>query len=154
MKITIRYHRSTVTFTIARLSNLESLEKLSFSHPFFTWLAKLPLNKLNHIRREIRKHEILLIGWAHLMMAHDCEKSNCRQFLFLLFFFLSGLLTIHTLYKPMYKCITSSTNADYESLFFLNGLDCTPHITLVKYHRVIRGCYFVLTAASFTLADQ
>lgn len=68
------------------------------------------------------------------MMAHDCEMCSCCQFYFPFLFCLTGLLTVHTLALQMHKCMTSRTNAAYESLF-LNGLDCTPHISIVKHHK-------------------
>lgn len=65
-------------------------------------LAKLPLNKLNHISREIRKHANFQIGLVHLMMADECEKFNCCQCFYLVYFCLNSLVD-HT--RLPSKCV-------------------------------------------------
>lgn len=145
MKITIRYHKSTVTPEDANVKNLEILEKLqSFSHPFCTWL---PLNKLNHISRETCD----LVIWISPSDDGRWLKSSVVPIFFPFCSCLTFFLTIHTLAK--HKCMTCGTNAAYESLvFFLNGIDCTLHISIVKHNIIHKrfcfcGCLFYISRA-------
>lgn len=95
----------------------------------------------SHQQGNKEKHANWQKGLAHLMMADDCETFWPFIYFFLC---LSCLLTSHTLPKQMHKSMASSTNAAHEcSSFFLNGIDCTLHIGIMKRHNSHkRFCFY------------